>query len=276
MKLKVYGCRGSTVFSRSGSRYGCNTSCITIESGGEFLIIDAGSGLTLLNEHLRSANPHLMKAYGTPVNVLLSHLHLDHIVGFGTFIPAWKNDTGIRVFTCSRNDSPLDEQIFGVFSPPYWPVTMKDTANVDCVPIKAGEKITIGKFTVTPFAAEHSDNTISFHITDGVKSVVHLLDNEISQMNAEKSKVLMEFCKNADIVVFDAAYSQNDYKNHVGWGHSTVAHGVEFSKKAKCKCMLFSHFAPKYSDEELDSWQEHFCGDEIKYILAREGLEIEV
>jgi len=268
MNIKVYGCRGSAVVSRT-SRYGGNTSCMSLESGGERLIIDAGSGLLLMEDDF-------VKNPDYTVNILLSHLHLDHIIGLATFAPAWNPNTKMRVFSRSHDDRPLDEQVLGMFSPPYWPVVIKDHAFAKCVPIEPGIPFEVGTFTITPFDAIHPDKTLAYHITDGHSRVVYLLDSEVTRQSVQEHEPLMQYCQGADLVVFDATYTPEDYGKRKGWGHSTVEEGVCFAEKWGCRRMLFSHFCRTYSDEEIDNLKKYIDLADSRFIFAYEGLELVV
>ena len=270
MKTKTYGCRASIPFSNiGGSRYGGNTSCMTVESEGVSIVLDAGSGLMLLEKELRDAGIEKPQ-----LNILISHLHLDHIIGFGTFSHAWDSSDNMRVYTCSRDGRPLKEQLFGAFKPPYWPSGLDSASGAQCIAVESGTSFEIGHMTVTPFLASHPDKTLSFHITDGKKTFVHLLDNEVGTMDADFYNDLVELCWEADMVVFDSAYSTEDYRKLIGWGHSTVEQGVKLAKDCKAKRMIFSHFDQRYSDEEIDSWARFFEG-EAEFILGRDGAEVE-
>ena len=273
MNIKTYGCRASSPLSHiGGTRYGGNTSCMTVESKGVSLVLDAGSGLTILEKELRETNPECL--INPQLNVLVSHLHLDHIIGFATFKPVWARESQMRVYTCCRDEStPLKEQLFGVFKPPYWPSALMDVSGVTCVPIESGVPFSIAHFTVTPFVACHPDKTLSFHITDGEKSLVHLLDNEIDRMAKDEYALMLEMCKGVDMVVFDSAYAQEDYPKLRGWGHSTVAQGVAFARQCKPRYMLFSHFAQQYSDDEIDSWARFYENETCStFILGSDGM----
>ena len=268
MQIKIYGCRASIPVSRRGSRYGGNTSCMTVKSKGEMIVLDAGSGLMCLQEDLLKG-PHV-----SDINILVSHLHLDHIVGLSTFERVLQPDGGVRIYTCSRDDRPLDEQVFGAFAPPYWPVVMKDKAYAQCLPVEDCVPFRIGVFKITPFLASHPDKTYSYHITDGRKNLVHLLDSEINNLKQMDYELLLGFCRDADAVVFDAAYSPEDYLKYKGWGHSTVEDGVILSQVCGCKKIIFAHHGQIYDDNELDRWHTYFPSD--KFILAKDGLEFEV
>ena len=270
MKVKIYGCRGSAAYSRD-SFYGGNTSCIALESDDCMLILDAGSGIMKLDAELRAKFPGYPNNLPFKPNILISHLHLDHIIGLVGFAPIWSKNTGTRIFTCSRGDTALSEQVFGVFKPPYWPTPMTDASCAEMVEVS--DTFKADKFTVTPFIANHSDTTLSYYLTDGLSSVVHLLDNEI----CEKSNYdeLLNYCRNADLVVFDAAYLQKDYLQKIGWGHSCVQEGIKLAEQSGCKRMLFAHFAQEYTDDDLTRLKE-IVPDGGRFIFAYEGLEIEV
>ena len=277
MKVKVFGCRGSMARSHAkGSRYGGNTSCMSVESNGQLLIIDAGSGLMMFEDELRAAYPGFPN-HLPPTNILISHLHIDHIMGLSVFAPLGAAEADVNIYTCSRDERPLDEQVFGIFAPPYWPVAMKDVSRAKCVPIQANIPFVVGPFTVTPFVASHPDKTLSFCITDGHKRFVHLLDNEVDSMNQTAYEELLNFCHKADMVVFDSAYSEEDYARFMGWGHSTVRQGVELARACKAKRMMFCHFGQQYSDDQIDSWARFFEKETCcEFIMGSDGMEVDL
>ena len=277
MHIKIYGCRGSVAMSHTdGSFYGGNTCCMSLESKGHQLIIDAGSGLMMYEKELRAAYPGYPNNFNVPIHILISHLHIDHTIGLCAFEAAFKKGSDIRIYTCYRSEeNTLREQVFGVFKPPNWPVPMADAVSAQCIPIESNVPFNIGPFTITPFRAIHPDITLSFHVTDGQVNFVHLLDSEVLQMDPVPYDELQHFCGNADLVVFDAAYSPKDYNQRTGWGHSTVLDGVYLAQLWNCKRMMFAHFSQQYSDEELNSWKKHFDPNH-EYIMAYDGMELEI
>jgi len=243
---------------------------LTHTNGNDRLILDAGSGLMLLADELRSVYSDYPRNLPFRPNILLSHLHLDHINGLTGFLPLWAENTDARLFTCSRGDAPLCEQIFGAFTPPYWPISLLESLHAQCVEIT--DTFEVDGFIVTPFAANHPDKTQSFHITDGSKSIVYLLDNE---MPAIDTAVLLNHCKDADLVVFDASYLPLDYPQRKGYGHATVLDGIKLANDSGCKRMVFAHYAQDYTDKEIDELKTTLSADK-RFLLAREGLEIEI
>jgi len=271
MKIKIYGCRGSTPFSRK-SEYGGNTSCMTIEYGDSLMILDAGSGIMQLDAELREKYPSYPHDLPFRANILIGHLHLDHIIGMTGFAPIWTKGTRTRIFTNARGEKPLEEQIFGSFMPPYWPVRMADISQAECITIT--DTFDADGLTVVPFLAVHPDHTLCFYITDGKKSIVHLLDYEITEAGAPED--LLKWCNNADLVIFDSAYSQADYALKRGWGHSTVQEGIKLANQTGCKKVLYAHYGQEYSDADLDKWHDLIPEGDERFIFAKEGMEIEI
>lgn len=272
MKVKIYGCRGSVPTSRHpASTYGGNTSCVYLKMSGQEILLDAGSGLVQFDNDVRENN--LDVKY--PLNILLSHLHLDHTIGLTVFAPVWNPDLGVKIYTPTRDERMLKQQIFGSFEPPYWPLSMVEAAYADCVPVEDRVPFKLGPLTITPFSATHPDDTYSFHITDGKQTVVHLLDSETTMLDKDGYERLVNYCTDADLVVFDAAYSPLDYIKKVGFGHSTVEDGFKLAEKSNCKRMLFSHFGYEYSDDDLKELDKTVKDRDEKYIFSREGMELE-
>lgn len=271
MKLKTYGCRGSYPYSRE-TFYGGNTSCMTLEYKDNLIILDAGSGLLKLDSELRERFPEYPNNLPFKIHIFISHLHLDHIIGLPGFAPIWEKGADVKIYTCCRNSSiPIDDQVFGPFKPPYWPVDMARISHAECVDVSEITKI--DDLIITHFPAHHPDSTLCFHITDGEKTMVHLLDNELPWKGEHLRQI--EYCRDSDLIVFDAAFLPRDYHLKRGWGHSTVLDGVRLADECGCKKMIFAHFAQDYSDAEIDEVKELVKGDD-RFIFAYEGLEVEI
>jgi len=246
---------------------------MTLETENEMLILDAGSGLMVLDAELREKYPDYPLNLPFRPNIILSHLHLDHILGLSGFAPLWTKDAGARIFTHSRSDEKtLEEQIFGIYQPPYWPVHMSQMTTAECIEITGSFEV--DGFTVTPFEAEHSDNTVCFYITHGNKSVVHLLDYEMPETGPPP--ILMEYCKNADLIIFDSAYTPEHYKSKHGWGHSTVEHGLKLANDSNCKQMAFAHYGQEYSDKAIKEMSNLLPKGDKRFSFTFEGMDIDV
>jgi len=248
--------------------FGGNSSCTVLDIDGHIVVLDCGSGLLQFYEDNRSRF-----AYGFAFDILLTHLHLDHIIGFSVFPPILSKDSNIRIFTRSRNHLPLIKQVFGVFRPPYWPVDFSEITNAKVMEITGEESFELMPgIKVTPFFTELHDKTSVFRI-DADKSVVYMLDYEIKE-NQSRNDELVHFCTDADLIIFDASYLPVDYPPRRGWGHSTYEDGITLAKASGCKKMVFSHLSQEYSDEVLDSVETGF--DRTKFSIAYDRMVIEV
>jgi ribonuclease BN (tRNA processing enzyme) len=294
LHIKFYGTRGSIpFFSRDNISYGGNSTCVKIETGGRTVILDCGSGIVqFLCEYLES-----IKIGGSKkplcLDILISHLHLDHIIGLSMFSPLMSGEHSVRIYTKSRDERlSLAEQVFGAFRPPYWPVELAKLSRAAITEIKDGEAFALGPCVkVTPFASNHPDGTSAFRI-DSInsvdsenpggpqKSVVYMMDHS-TERDPVKYEEEIRRCENADVVIYDSAYLPADYETRKTWGHSVYSDGIALAEKSRCKHMIFGHFDQKYTDAELDELAReidriNINGSYKKYFIAYDGMELNI
>ena len=272
MEVKIYGSRGTMPFSGGNNiRYGGNTSCIRVDVSGETIIIDCGSGLARFHTDI---TPRLKQGENIRLSILLSHLHLDHICGLSAFSPLFNGKHDIRIFTKSRDVRPLASQIFGIFRPPYWPVELEKMNCAKLTAINEDEPFTLSDgIKITPFSARHQDGTTAFRI-EADKTLIYLLDYEINEDTDPLSGPLLEYCRNADLIIFDSSYLPEDYEKKRGWGHSTYKAAIGLAKRCGCKKMILCHLHYEYSDNILD-----LIAEKVKnngHLLAYDGMELSI
>ena len=108
MELTILGARGSMPLgSAAFSTYGGDTSCYVVKEGGQTLLLDAGTGLT-----------HYQPEGDAPIDILLSHCHVDHLLGLGLFSALRKKNQKIRIYGSRRDGLGIEEQVERLFSPP--------------------------------------------------------------------------------------------------------------------------------------------------------------
>ena len=311
MKIKIYGSRGSIpFFNPSRMDFGGNTSCVRIDMDGRIIILDCGTGILqfyfdmLENSRNMGLRLDMLELNGRNMglrfdmlehtenmglrfdmlehagnvglcfDILLSHLHLDHIMGLSSFPLLMDKKNNIRIFTKSRSGCDLASQIFGIFKPPYWPIDLALKNQAELIEINDKDSFRLSEsIKVTPFESEHSDGTTAFRI-EGEKTVVYLLDYELN-IDAEKDKRLINYCKDSDVILFDCTYLSEDYPSKRGWGHSTLESGMALAESSNCKKMILSHFSYEYSDETLRSLVERIPDNKDKYFFAYDGMEME-
>jgi len=119
MKVRVWGCRGSLAAPGGDTlRYGGNTSCVEVRGeDGTVLVLDAGTGMRPLGLALEGESRRR-------IDVLLSHLHLDHLQGLGFFRPLFEAGREIHIWGPPSPVQPLADRIATYLSPPLFPVRL--------------------------------------------------------------------------------------------------------------------------------------------------------
>src|SRR5918997_1213597 len=173
MKMKVWGARGSVPApGPEMNRYGGNTSCVEVMvSDGETLILDAGTGI-------RNLGVTLAAAPSPKINILLTHLHLDHIQGLMFFAPCFRPDSEITIWGPSSPEASLEERIARYISAPLSPVEVRElpceVSFLDC-PAMEWE---LGPARIRAEAVTHRGPTLCYRITDADTSLTYISDHE--------------------------------------------------------------------------------------------------
>jgi len=310
MKLRFWGVRGSVPTPGPRTvKYGGNTSCIEIRGDNdELLIIDAGTGLRELGNFLISND-----LPNGPLNlsILLTHTHWDHIQGFPFFGPAFIPSSKITFLgPVNAIGLRLEEIVAGQMSYSYFPIKLNELrADIKFKEIRE-EEFEIGPFHISTCYLNHPILCLGYRITYKDKTLVTLYDNEPYRnifadkkkdqdeemdfideeavkeaeeyVNAQNKKILT-FANDADLLIYDAQYTAEEYKTKAGWGHSTIDSALEAGIETNCKKLALFHHDPVRSDKELDSLQVQAV-DKIKAMtgtnptpivfFARERLEV--
>ena len=226
MRITIWGCRGSLASpGRHTVRYGGNTSCIEVRHADGFLIIDAGTGLRPLGEHLMAEAP-------ARIDLLLTHLHLDHLEGLGFFLPLWHPEMELHIWGPPSPTRTLQERIARYLSPPLFPIDVSDVPSqvvFHDVPDEAWE---LAGFRVTAARVAHPGPTLGFRLESGTSSVAYIPDHEPA-LGADLAEVGADWIPGCDLalgvdlLLHDAQFTDAEYPERVGWGHSSVTDAVD-------------------------------------------------
>ena len=276
MKVKLWGTRGSLPSSRPDTQiFGGHTSCVTVSAGDTLLVLDAGSGVQRLGITGETARHRR-------VDILLTHLHMDHIQGLGFFQPLFEPGAEIHIWGPADHQASLYERLNRYLSPPLFPVPIRDLPSkltFHEMPLSATQ---IGPFQVEAAYVCHPGPTVGYRIQEAAV-VAYLPDHEPALGNAAFDSAPawtsgFGLAREADLLIHDAQYSDEEYCFRVGWGHSTYAHALQFSALARVKQLLLFHHDPSHSDEKLyELYQENVNGKAypFKVSIAREGAAFE-
>lgn len=258
---------------------GGNTSCVSIQVGEEWIVLDAGSGLRMLGQEMMKGA--FGQGRGT-VHILLSHTHWDHILGFPFFGPLYVPGNQILLYSPIPN---LERRFRGQQAPAYFPITLDYyRAHVDFVQMRENVPITVAGVRVSNILQKHPGRSYGYRLeADGV-SIVYATDAEYDNLSETSTQRYVEFMRDADMLIFDAQYTLSESFERLDWGHSSSMIGVDMAVQANVKRLVLFHFAPTYTDtqihEILERTLNYAASDpahpRCQIDLAIEGWEIEL
>src|SRR5512135_1152395 len=227
--------------------FGGHTPCVEIVlPGDEYFVCDMGSGARPFGVHV------LARQAGRPptVNVFMSHVHWDHIMGFPFFGPAYVPGTTIRIHGCHE---VLEHAFRLQQSPPCFPVEFDQLgASIEFVKLEPDRPHTVSGLTVTPHLQLHSGDSYGYRFEHDGKSAIYSTDSEHKLENRAEAEGFARFFRDADAVVFDAMYSLADSISvKADWGHSSNIVGVELCQLARAKHLCLFHHEPAMDDAAL-------------------------
>ncbi len=280
MKITFCGVRGSTPAPGAEFiRYGGNTACVHVElADGSDIVLDAGTGIRELGKKLAGKK--------TPVHILLSHNHWDHIQGFPFFIPIYQANREILI-TPGLTDLKQPEAVLDQMTGSYFPVHKNDLAATIKViprPVQEDDEWYINNALVSRLKMNHPGGGSCYTIKESGSKIAYITDNELYPPYRKQTDFLdfVEFATGADLLIHDAQYLVSDMPGKSGWGHSVAEEAVKLAMACKVKQLaLYSH-DPERTDDDIDEIIAH-CKDVIDAggmdlicFGAREGQTIEI
>ena len=251
MRVTFWGTRGSVpVPGPSTLRYGGNTPCISLEHGSSLLVLDAGTGIRGLGQAL------VQRGRRGPIEIFLSHAHVDHISGL-PFFPAIHDPAArVRIFGPHPDVGTLHEALARQMKPPQWPAYYAEVAaRLDVTEITAGP-IPSEYFRTAAVALRHPGRTLGFSISaaPGAPTVNYLTDNELGDWSGtpEWQVQLADFLQNGSVLIHDATYGDTEIPERSGWGHSSASQAVDLAMAAGMERLILFHHAPEHDDDEVD------------------------
>lgn len=280
MRARIWGCRGSLAAPGPETvRYGGNTSCVELRLADDRLVvIDAGTGIRALGVSLGGRVPER-------VDICLTHLHLDHIEGMGFFGPIWNPDTEIHLWGPPTPTKTLREGMARYFSPPLFPVHLDDIPSKLVFHDVPPEEWQIGGAVLRAQPVNHPGPTVGYRFQENGKAFTYISDHEPA-LGVDLSAVEPAWVSGysvaygADVLFHDAQYTEDEYPHRVGWGHSSIAHTVQFGLVTKVRQLFMFHHDPLHSDAQLEAMllraKELWGAEPGGIALAYEGMEVEL
>jgi ribonuclease BN (tRNA processing enzyme) len=277
MNITLWGVRGSIPTTSPDTKaYGGNTSCIEVEEGGRLLVLDAGSGIQNLNLSDNINNSR--------VDILLTHLHIDHIQGLGFFKPLFNPSTEVHIWGPVSTAQSLRARLGRYFSPPLFPVYFRNlTCRLFLHEIE-NTSFTIGPFSIESRYVMHPGPTVGFRIQGKNGVFTYIPDHEpaLGRNGLLKDAKWLsgsDLALGADVLLHDAQYTLEEYKDKAGWGHSAMEDTIQYAALLGVKHLLLTHHDPMHSDAQLHTIFEHLKKNTsfpVPYEMAVEGSKIKL
>jgi phosphoribosyl 1,2-cyclic phosphodiesterase len=277
--------------------FGGNTSCVEVRAGDQVIILDAGSGIRALGQQLMRE----FKGKSLDITMLVSHTHWDHIQGFPFFIPAYNPKVNVRIVGYEGAIHGLRGALFEQMQSAFFPVGLNQMASHVTFEELSEMEFELGAVKVRATFANHPGICLGYRLTTAEGDIVHMPDHEAYERHeAERQKIsgerstpsleyarlqdekVIEFMRDADIVITDSQYDAVEYPTRLGWGHTCADDAVELAMKAGVKHLFLFHHDPDHHDEKMVAMiaaaeaRVVQAGSPMIVSAAREGAEIEL
>jgi phosphoribosyl 1,2-cyclic phosphodiesterase len=263
LTVRFLGVRGSIATPGADMTAGGNTACLEVRAGDTRIVLDAGTGLRALgNERMRDGIRN--------TTILLSHLHWDHVAGLPFFTPIYVPGHRVEIASGPNGVMPLEQAMRELFRAPFFPVGFDDLGGtVTTRELRANDKFTIGDITITMARLNHPDPVYGFRLEHAGQTIVYATDTEHF---ACVDPTLRKLASGADILIYDAQYTPEEYPSKVGWGHSTWQAGVELARAAAVPQLVLFHHDPGRTDDQVAAIEAAARAALPGTVAAREGL----
>lgn len=257
--IKFWGTRGSNpVAGPEYIRFGGNTCCLEVRDGDDLVIIDAGTGI-------RSLGSLLVNKSAKPYHVLFSHTHWDHLLGFPFFHPIYEPEAEVHLWAPVGFDKTTKELFSEMLAYSYFPVALDDIkSKILFQDIRDSQKLSFGKIKIFTHYSFHPGSSLCFKIHLSGKVIGYVTDNEFlfgfhgsfDKVRKQKEMThpyqsMIDFFSGCDVMIHEAQYTDDEYIQREGWGHSSLSNAAAFIKLTNIKDWIVTHHDPKHTDAEL-------------------------
>lgn len=305
MKVKFWGVRGTVPCPGPTTvKYGGNSACIELRVGKDnrIIVIDAGSGIRDLGNSLVGND---LQNGPLEIMLFLTHTHWDHIMGFPFFTPIYIPGTRMKVYgPVTFEDDPLVDVVGGQMKYRYFPVNVGElVSEIDYIRLTENPAIDLGgglllktkmlnhSIMVLGYRFEYNGKIFctcydcepyrNLFITDPEHPEYdEAMASEGAMVADEQTEMLEQFFSGADLLIHDSQYTEREYHDKLGWGHSSIEHAVATARRAGVKKLALFHHDPDRTDDQLDELAEIYCdpgkSGTTEIFFARENMEIDL
>lgn len=268
--IRFWGVRGTIPCpGLATARYGGNTACIELRCGGHLLILDGGTGLRPLGDALVRNGP-------VDADLFYSHTHLDHILGLPFFAPAHAADARLRLWAGNLLPAlTLEAVLQRLMWTPLFPVSADLLqAKLEFHDFTAGETLEPRPgIVVRTLPLAHPDRATGYRIEHAGKTVTYVTDTEHEP--GRRDPHVLALAARADLLIYDATYTDEEFPARIGWGHSTWQEAVRLADAAEVRRLVLFHHDPGHDDDAMDRIAAAADRRRPGTLVAREGMVLE-
>jgi ribonuclease BN (tRNA processing enzyme) len=231
--------------------YGGNTSCVALRLRDDsLLVLDGGTGIRDLGVALAGVRDE--------IHILLTHLHLDHIMGLLFFAPLFDPESRVTVWGPPHPTAGIRRRLARYLSAPLCPIEVRELPpGVRLRTVPTGS-FRLGSAEIEAGLVDHRGPTLGYRVTDGDAVLAYIPDHEPAlghdlERDARESISGLALARNASLLIHDAQYTAEEYLRTRGWGHSTLHDALAFARRAEAEQLALFHHDPAHDDERLDA-----------------------
>ena len=268
-----WGVRGSLpCASENFARFGGNTSCVHVKAGPHEIILDSGTGIVGLGHKLLKEN---LKKF----HIFFSHTHWDHIMGFPFFSPAFVKDCSLEIYghLDDENKRPhIKDILSGHMSKPFFPVPLEIMVSSQSFhSFYPSHEIDLGSgVRIQTTKLNHPDGCCAYRIDYNNSSLCYVTDTE--HIEGQSDQNILNLIQGANAVIYDSAYTEEDFPSKKGWGHSTWQEGIKLCQMADVKMMFMFHHDIVNDDFKIEEMEREANEQRKNVFAAREGMTISI
>ncbi|MGH9465487.1 MAG: MBL fold metallo-hydrolase [Thermoanaerobaculia bacterium] len=240
--------------------FGRQTMSFLVLAGDQALLLDAGTGVGRLAEPALAA-----RLGGCPrLDVLLTHYHLDHVVGLSYLRTLWAGPLRIHAPEAPLVDAPARESLARLIGPPFFPRPL--AAHVPPIEVApyTSERMAIGPFELELRRQRHDGGSVGVRLGS---ELAYVTDTELDEGTialAAGVHTLLHEVWWSDEEAAAAGFTSN--------GHSWVGGVADLADRAGVRRLVPVHHHPRRSSAavaELAAGLDRRTACEV--LLAQEG-----
>lgn len=245
-----------------------------IGGDGSEIVLDAGTGIRPLGA--------AMGGRGRRLHILLTHLHLDHIQGLMFFPPFFDPEVEITVWGPPAAGRALRKRLARYMSNPLSPIEIGELPARVTFRDVPPEAWRIGAIELRASLVSHRGPTLGYRLSENGTSRAYLPDHEPA-LGQDLAAIPAGWISGhvlahgASLLIHDGQYSEDEYRAHRGWGHSSISDALAFASRCRVQRLLLAHHDPWHDDsflealdrEASDRWAR--LGQDGPVTLGREG-----